>query len=90
MAVLTDLLVLFIALWVVEGPGAKPHGVVPGIEDFLTAWTLDVSHLRNHLPAALSGRHPPAATQNRGVSARDIGPRKQLTNSSPDCADCVG
>jgi hypothetical protein len=46
--------------------------------------------LRNHLPAALSGRHPPAATQNRGVSARDIGPRKQLTNSSPDCADCVG
>ncbi|AAV44510.1 unknown (plasmid) [Haloarcula marismortui ATCC 43049] len=77
MAVLTDLLVLFIALWVVEGPGAKPHGVVPGIEDFLTAWTLDVSHLRYHLPAALSGRHPPAATQNRDVPPGIPGPETE-------------
>jgi len=86
MAVLTDLLVLFIALWVVEGPGAKPHGVVPGIEDFLTAWTLDVSHLRYHLPAALSGRHPPAAAQNprRRAAASERSPTlNQHTRDHP-------
>jgi len=76
-AVFTELVEGLISVTIVERPCSEPSLVQFHDERLLAARTANFSHLRYHLPAALSGRHLTAATQNRDVPPGIPGPETE-------------
>jgi hypothetical protein len=77
--VFAQLVVRFTAVRVVERPRTESHVVQLRDERALAARTLDFPHC--HLRAALGGRHPSEATQNRPREQRELGLARNLTNT---------